>query len=59
MIGTGGRGERIRTYRYKDNIAVDHRIGQSFALQPTLAGELDKITNALIEHDKAQRLAAL
>lgn len=59
MIGTGGRGERIRTYRYKDNIAVDHRIGQSFALQPTLAGDLDKITNALIEHDKAQRLAAL
>ncbi|MHC4996809.1 MAG: peptide chain release factor 1 [Planctomycetota bacterium] len=59
MIGSGERGERIRTYRYKDNIAVDHRIGQSFALQATLTGELDKLVNALIEHDKAQRLAAL
>ena len=59
MIGSGERGERIRTYRYKDNIAVDHRIGQSFPLQATLAGDLDKLVSALIEHDKAQRLAAL
>lgn len=59
MIGTAERGERIRTYRYKDNIAVDHRLGESFALQPVLAGELDPLINALIEQDKAQRLAAL
>ena len=62
MIGTGGRGERIRTYRYKDNLVVDHRLGSSagsFNLQPTLAGELDDLIHALIEQDKAQRLAAL
>ncbi len=62
MIGTGQRGERIRTYRYKDNLAVDHRLGSSagsFNLQPILAGELDAMVHALIEQDKAQRLAAL
>ncbi|MEO0588624.1 MAG: PCRF domain-containing protein, partial [Planctomycetota bacterium] len=59
MIGTGGRSERIRTYRYKDNIAVDHRIGQSFNLQTVLNGELDDLTAALIAEDRARRLAAL
>jgi peptide chain release factor 1 len=59
MIGRATRGERIRTYRYKENIAVDHRLGESFNLQPLLAGELDPLVDALIEQDKAQRLAAL
>ena len=59
MIGTAARGERIRTYRYKDNLAVDHRLGKSFNLQNALAGQLDDLVAALIEHDKAQRLAAL
>ncbi len=59
MIGTGGRSERIRTYRYKENIAVDHRLGDSFALQGLLNGELDDINEALVAQDRAQRLAAL
>lgn len=59
MIGTGGRSERIRTYRYKENIAVDHRLGDSFALQGLLNGELDELNEALVAQDRAQRLAAL
>jgi peptide chain release factor 1 len=59
MIGRGERGERIRTYRYKDSIAVDHRINASFPLHKVLAGDLDDLVGSLIEHDKAQRLAAL
>jgi len=59
MIGRAARGERIRTYRWKDNIVVDHRLGASFPLQPTLTGDLDPIVHALIERDKAQRLAAM
>jgi len=59
MIGSAARGERIRTYRYKDSIAVDHRIGESFGLQQILAGQLDELVRQLIEHDKTQRLAAL
>lgn len=59
MIGSGSRAEKIRTYRYKDNIAVDHRIGQSFNLTEILAGRMQPLIDALIEHDTAQRLAAL
>ncbi len=59
MIGRATRGERIRTYRYKENIAVDHRLGESFALPPLMAGELAPLVEALIERDKAERLAAL
>jgi len=59
MIGRGERGERIRTYRYKDNLAVDHRLGESFNLGEVLAGNLDPIVDQLIERDKAERLAAL
>ena len=59
MIGTGERGERIRTYRWKENIVVDHRINQSFNLGEIMAGRLDEMIGALMEHDKAMRLAAL
>ena len=59
MIGTGGRSERIRTYRFKDNLAVDHRLGESFNLQRVMAGELDPLVDQLVARDRAQRLAAL
>jgi peptide chain release factor 1 len=59
QIGSGGRAERIRTYRYKDNIAVDHRLNESFSLQSTLAGDLDPLVNMLNEQQTARRLAAL
>jgi peptide chain release factor 1 len=59
MIGSGDRSERIRTYRWKENLAVDHRLGESFNLQLVLAGELDPIIEALVAMDKARRLAAL
>jgi peptide chain release factor 1 len=59
MIGSGDRAERIRTYRWKENIVVDHRINESFNLSDTMSGKLDPLTTALIEHDKQQRLAAL
>jgi peptide chain release factor 1 len=59
MIGTGGRSERVRTYRWKDNQVVDHRLSRSFNLQPVMAGDLEDIIQALIAEDRAQRLAAL
>ncbi|MEX0654752.1 MAG: PCRF domain-containing protein [Phycisphaeraceae bacterium] len=59
MIGSGGRSERVRTYRYKENIVVDHRLGESFNLGTVLAGELDELVDALIAADRARRLAAL
>jgi peptide chain release factor 1 len=59
MIGSGGRSERIRTYRFKDNIAVDHRLGESFNLATILTGDLDELVGRLITMDRAQRLASL
>ena len=59
MIGTGGRSERIRTYRYKENIVVDHRLGRSFGLRAVLDGDLDELVEALAAEDRARRLAAL
>lgn len=60
MIGSGGRSERIRTYRFKENIAVDHRLpGRSFKLQKLLEGQLDDLIGALSTVDRARRLAAL
>ncbi len=59
MIGSGGRAEKIRTYRWKENIAVDHRIERSFSLHDLLAGELDHLILALRAADIAERVAAL
>ncbi len=59
MIGTGGRSERVRTYRFKDNMVVDHRLSDSFNLQRVMAGDLKPIIDALIAQDRTQRLAAL
>ncbi len=60
MIGSGDRSERIRTYRYKESIVVDHRLEQqSFNLHQVLAGQLDELLAALVERDIAQRLAGM
>jgi peptide chain release factor 1 len=59
MIGSGGRSERVRTYRYKENMVVDHRISRNANLQSVLAGDLEPLVQALIAQDRAQRLAAL
>jgi len=59
MIGSAGRSERIRTYRYKENMVVDHRLGQSFGLKSILEGHLDELVEGLIAQDRAQRLASL
>jgi peptide chain release factor 1 len=59
MIGTGDRSERIRTYRYKESVAVDHRLDQTFALQGILDGNFDGLVEALAARDVQLRLAAL
>ena len=62
MIGSGSRSEKIRTYRYKDNLVVDHRLGSgdgSFNLSEIMAGDLAPMIDGLIRQETAQRLAAL
>jgi peptide chain release factor 1 len=59
MMGSGGRAEKIRTYRWKEAVAVDHRIEASFALDPLLEGKIDEMVDALRARDVAERLARL
>ena len=48
QVGKGGRGEKIRTYNFKENRITDHRIGFTlYQLQNVLAGDLDPVIDAL------------
>ena len=60
QIGTGGRSEKIRVYRYQDNIVADQRLDQKFNKNKVLdEGDFDPMFEALIEQETAHRLAAL
>jgi peptide chain release factor 1 len=56
QIGSGDRSERIRTYRWKESVVVDHRLEESFALQPVMAGEMDPMIKRLVDAEIARRL---
>ncbi len=59
MIGSGQRAEKIRTYRFRENLVVDHRLGKSFNLSEIMPGRMQPLIDMLIEQDTAQRLAAM
>jgi|TARA_B110000495_G_scaffold120424_1_gene104549 peptide chain release factor 1 len=59
MIGSGNRAEKIRTYRYKDNLIVDHRISGNYNLADVLSGNMQIMIDELIEAETARRLAEL
>ncbi|KAA0215376.1 MAG: PCRF domain-containing protein [Leptolyngbya sp. PLA3] len=60
QIGTGQRSEKIRTYRYQDNIVSDERIDEKFSKTQVIdRADLGPLFAALIEQQTAERLAAL
>jgi peptide chain release factor 1 len=60
QIGTGGRSEKIRVYRYQDNIVADQRLDEKFAKSKIIdEADLGPMFAALIEQETARRLAAL
>ena len=59
MIGSASRAEKIRTYRFKENIVVDHRLKSSFNLGEVMQGRLGPMVATLIEQETARRLAEL
>ena len=57
QVGGGGRGEKIRTYNFKDNRVTDHRIGFTIhQLEDVLAGHLDPVIDALTLEHQAEQL---
>jgi peptide chain release factor 1 len=58
QVGGGGRGEKIRTYNFKENRLTDHRIGFTiYRLADVLAGDLDEVVDALTADERARQLA--
>ena len=58
QVGGGGRGEKIRTYNFKENRITDHRIGFTvYRLADALAGDLDDVVAALAADERARQLA--
>jgi peptide chain release factor 1 len=57
QVGGGGRSEKIRTYNYKENRLTDHRIGLTlYKLEKVLAGDLDDVSDALLQDLREQQL---
>ncbi|QGJ69678.1 Peptide chain release factor 1 [Planctomycetales bacterium 10988] len=55
LVGSGDRSQRIRTYNFPENRITDHRINFTlYKLDQVLAGNLDPVTEALIEYDRQQ-----
>jgi peptide chain release factor 1 len=53
------RSERIRTYNFPENRLSDHRVNfKSNNLDAVLNGDLDPVIDALLEADKAAKLAS-
>lgn len=57
LIGSGGRGERIRTYNFPQNRVSDHRIEMTlYNLDRFLEGDIQNMMDALLASDMEQRL---
>jgi peptide chain release factor 1 len=58
QVGGGGRGEKVRTYNFKENRLTDHRIGFTvYRLADVLAGDLDDAVAALAADERSRQLA--
>lgn len=55
LVGSGDRSQRIRTYNFPENRITDHRIGLTlYKLDQILAGNLQPVTDALVDYDRQQ-----
>jgi len=59
QTGAGQRSEKIRTYRYQDQIVSDERLSEKFNLRDVLAGDLGPLFKQLRDQETDRRLAAL
>ena len=60
LVGSGDRSQRIRTYNFPENRVTDHRINLTlYKLDQILAGNMQPLTDALLEHDREQLRGAM
>jgi len=56
LVGSGDRSQRIRTYNFPENRITDHRINCTlYKLDHVIAGDLQPVTDALIDYDRQQQ----
>ena len=41
QVGTGMRGDKIRTYRFQDDVVKDHLTGLSSSVKKVMSGNFD------------------
>lgn len=57
LIGTGDRGDRIRTYNFPQNRVTDHRVGVTvYQLDRVIEGQMDPLLGPVAEYDRRLRL---
>ncbi|AEY01009.1 peptide chain release factor 1 [Oceanimonas sp. GK1] len=60
LLGSGDRSDRIRTYNYPQGRVSDHRINLTlYRLSEVLEGQLDMLTQPILQEHQADQLAAL
>jgi peptide chain release factor 1 len=59
QVATVDRPQRVRTYNFPENRISDHRVGfKAYNLDQVIDGDLDAVIAALVDADRAEKLAA-
>jgi peptide chain release factor 1 len=59
QVVTVDRSQRVRTYNFPENRISDHRVGyKAYNLDQVIDGDLDAVISALVQADRASKLAA-
>jgi peptide chain release factor 1 len=59
QVATVDRSQRVRTYNFPENRISDHRVGfKAYNLDQVIDGDLDAVISALVEADRAEKIAA-
>lgn len=59
QVGTGDRGERIRTYNVPQNRVTDHRVKENYNLERVLEGHIDPVLDDLKRLDIEEKLKTM
>jgi len=59
QVATVDRSQRVRTYNFPENRISDHRVGfKAYNLDHVIDGDLDAVIAALIDADRAEKIAS-